>query len=222
MIVAVDGPSGAGKSTVCREVARRLGLQLVDTGALYRALTHQALERGIAPEDGAALGELAASLQVAFEARADGQRVLLDGVDVTDAIRTAQVSRLVSPVSAHREVREALLDQQRALGTARDSIVEGRDIGTVVFPTAELKVYYTASVHARALRRHAEMLRRGESLPLEAVERDIEERDERDRNREVAPLRVPEGAVVLDTSGMDFEEACRALEALITQARAAA
>jgi len=219
MIVAVDGPSGAGKSTVCRAVARRLNFLLVDTGALYRAVTLAALQRDLDLKDAESLGSLAVELEIDFETSDGGQRVLLDGEDVTDAIRTARVSRSVSQVSAHPQVRDALLDRQRELGRSRDSIVEGRDIGTVVFPDADLKVFYTASVEARARRRHAELVERGESIELEAVRLDMIERDARDRARDVAPLRQPEDALVLDTSGLSFDEAVLALESAIRDAR---
>ena len=216
MIVAVDGPSGAGKSTVCRTVAERLGFTLLDTGALYRAVAFTALEHGLELSDGEALGELTRGLEIFFDTSERGeQRVFVDGLDRTQAIRAAAVSQCASIVSAHAPVRAALLEQQRTLGRRSDTIVEGRDIGTVVFPDAELKVYFTATSHARTLRRLEELAERGEEADYEQVFEAIEERDARDQNSDVAPLRQPADAILLDTSDLDFEGSCEALEELI-------
>lgn len=221
MIVAVDGPGGAGKSTVCRAVAERLHFVLVDTGALYRCVGWRALGEGIDLADGEALGALARSLEICFERAEGGQRVWCDGEDVTGLIRTGEVGQAASIVSAHPDVRQALLEQQRALGRAHDSIVEGRDIGTVVFPDADLKVYYTATVDARTTRRHQELVGRGRDVEVDTVRGELLKRDERDANRPVAPLRKAEDAVELDTSALDFDAACDALIALIEERRAA-
>ncbi|MDX9720865.1 MAG: (d)CMP kinase [Myxococcota bacterium] len=214
-IVAVDGPSGAGKSTVCREVSRRTAFALLDTGAIYRSLAWFARGRAVSWEDETALVGLCAQMPLRFEPGAEGQRVWVGEHDVSEAIRTAELSRAASVVSAHPGVRSALLPLQRRLGRSRNSIVEGRDIGTVVFPDAELKVFFTASVQARARRRRDELLRRGETVELEQVEADILDRDRRDATRDVAPMRQAEDAVLLDTSEMDFDAACAALEGLI-------
>lgn len=216
MIVAVDGPSGAGKSTVCRTVAERLGFTLLDTGALYRAVAFTALQHDVELSDGEALGALTRDLVIAFESAEPGrQKVLIGGVDRTLDIRANAVSQCASMVSAHEQVRAALLEQQRTLGRRTDTIVEGRDIGTVVFPDAELKVYFTASSHARTLRRLDELGELGEEADYDQVLEAIEERDARDQNREIAPLQQPVDAILLDTSELDFEGACEALEALV-------
>ncbi len=218
MIVAVDGPSGAGKSTVCRAVAGRIGMTLLDTGALYRAVAWRADARGVALDDGPAVGALAVQMNVRFAPGDGEQRVLVDDEDVTSQIRTAMAGLGASVVSAQPEVRAALLELQRTLGRAGDTLVEGRDIGTVVFPDAALKVYFTASVEARAQRRFDELVRRGEDPVLIDVRKAIEERDERDSTRDVAPLRRADDAVLLDTSDVDFEGACAALERLVREA----
>ena len=219
MIVAVDGPSGAGKSSVCRIVAQRRGMMLLDTGAIYRCVALSALRYGLALDDEAKVGARARAIEVRFEAHPEGQRVYLDGEDVSEAIRTPAASQGASKVAALPQVRDALLALQRQLGRSTDSVVEGRDIGTVVFPDAELKVYYTASTEARAKRRMAQLAEGGTELSYEQVVAEIEARDERDRGRAVAPLRQAEDAVVLDTSALDFEQSCAALEALIEEAR---
>ena len=216
MIVAVDGPSGAGKSTVCRTVAQSLGFSLLDTGALYRCVALLAGRGDVELNDAERLGEIAARLEVVFEP--GGERVWLNGEDVTTAIRTHDVSSRVSPISAHPSVRDALLDVQRGLGKSGQTIVEGRDIGTVVFPDADLKVYFTASSASRARRRCEELENRGETVDYEAVLAAIEARDERDSQREVAPLTRAADAVLLDTTELNFDQACDALATLIQSA----
>lgn len=223
MIVAVDGPSGAGKSSVCRTVAERVHFMLVDTGALYRCVGWKAIGEGISLDAAETLGDLARGLDISFHRAGPGkeQQVWCDGVDVTEKIRTAEIGQAASVVSAHPPVRAALLEQQRALGRASGgAIVEGRDIGTVVFPDAELKVFYTATVEARTDRRYLELKNRGRAVELDFVHRELLERDRRDSTRAVAPLRKPEDAVELDTSSLTFEEACAALIALIEERRA--
>ena len=184
MIVAIDGPAGAGKSTIAREVARRLGFQLIDTGAIYRAVAHRALQQDLDLEDAAALAQIAAALDMSFTFDDDGEHhVWCDGERLDEAIRTEAVSQAASRVSAHPEVRQVLLDLQRELGRARDSVLEGRDIGTVVFPDAEAKIFLTASAHERARRRTEQLQERGEEADYGEVLAEIEARDERDRTR---------------------------------------
>lgn len=202
-IIAIDGPAGAGKSTIARQLAQKLGFALVDTGAIYRSVAFAASERHVSPDDGESLGALARSLAIDFRFEQGVNRVRLDGVDVTDDIRTPECSRLASRVSAHPAVRDALLELQRRLG--RDSlggaVLEGRDIGTVVFPDASLKVFLTASEEVRARRRFEELCDKGNDVTFEAVLRDQRERDHEDANRAVAPLRPADDAVLYDTSG---------------------
>ena len=213
-VVAIDGPSGAGKSTVAREVAARLGFHYVDTGAMYRALTLLALERGIPVDDEAALVAAARAMSFAF---GPGQAVLLDGRDVAQAIRTPEVTQAVSPVSAHPAVRELLVERQRQLGRKAPSVVEGRDIGSVVFPNAAVKIYLTANVEDRAQRRLRELQDRGIAAGGAAdVATDLERRDQHDSTRAASPLAMAADAVLLDTSRLTRKEA---VEAVLTLCR---
>jgi cytidylate kinase len=222
MIVAVDGPSGAGKSSVCQAVAKRLGFILVDTGALYRSVALNAVRHGIDLGAADALGALTRGLSLRFVyATADApQRLLCDGEDISHLIRTEEISKATSQISQHPPVRAALLQIQRDMGRSHDAIVEGRDISTVVFPDADLKVFYTASAEARARRRWRELQAQGDPEPLADVLRDIEARDARDSQRAAAPLLRAPDATLLDTSDLDFNQSCDALAALITTHRA--
>lgn len=209
MIVAIDGPSGAGKSSASKAVAAKLGFACLDTGAMYRSIAWQALQDGIALDDGDALGALARTKAIAFAPGADGgpQRVSIGGVDVTRAIRTAEIDRSVSAVSALPQVRAALVDQQRRIGRAGDYVVEGRDIGTAVFPDAEVKVFLTASNEERARRRVAQNEARGVgSTDFQAVLADLQRRDEIDSSRAASPLKAADDAVRIDSSAMGFDE----------------
>ena len=208
-IVAIDGPAGAGKSTVARELARRLGFTIVDTGAIYRAVALAAQRAGIGWEDDAALARLLdGGLEISFAPAGDGQKVLLHGEDVTAAIRTPEISRGASVVSARPVVRQKLLGLQRQLGrgAVRGAVLEGRDIGTVVFPDADVKFFLTANDEARAARRHAELLDKGLPVPLGEVLADQRRRDKDDSERAIAPLKPAPDAVVIDTTGMDPDE----------------
>ncbi len=213
MIVAIDGPAGAGKSTVARRLARGLGFARLDTGAIYRTVALAATRAGIPPGDGSALGALVAELDLRFEA----SRVLLEGEDVSEAIRTPQMSTAASVYSAVPEVRAGLLDVQRRVGRATDAVVDGRDIGTVVFPDAAVKIFLTASVSARAERRLLELRQRGATADLETVKEEIRARDHQDSTRAVAPLAKAEGAVVVDTTHLDLEGAVAACLSLVEE-----
>jgi len=216
VVVALDGPAGAGKSTAARMLAERLGYVLVDTGALYRGVALAAQERGISFDDAARLGSLIDGLALTFERDADGRdRLHIDGADRSGAIRTPAISDGASRVSRHREVRAALLGLQRRLGAAGNVVLEGRDIGTVVFPDAEVKVFLTASDEARARRRHDELSRAGHAVPLSEVLSDIRERDKRDSERDVAPLKPADDAILLDTSDLSLDEVVTRLVTLV-------
>jgi cytidylate kinase len=208
MVIAIDGPAGAGKSTVARAVARALGLTYLDSGAMYRSVALAALRTGAGLDDGAALGGLARGLEV----RLANGRVLLDGEDVTDAIRSPDVSAAASRVSVHPEVREAMVERQRAMIASGDYVAEGRDIGTVVSPDAALKVFLTASVAERARRRAAET---GE--PVAEVQAAQAGRDARDRERRHGALRVADDAVQIDTTGLGAEEVAARIAELAAQ-----
>ncbi len=210
MIVAIDGPSGAGKSTVAKAVAKELGFSCLDTGAMYRAIAWQALQNGVALDDEPALGEIARTYDIAFghvEGDPVPRRVFIGDTEVTDAIRTAEIDRAVSPVSAAPAVREALLDQQRRIGNAGDYVVEGRDIGTVVFPDAAVKVFLTASDEERAHRRVRQNADRGiGSIDYDEVLADLRRRDAADSSRATAPLRAADDAVRIDSTSHYIEE----------------
>lgn len=214
MIIAVDGPSGAGKSSVCREVAKRLNWSLLDTGAIYRCVALTAMEKGV-DTDPVECGKIAQSLDIRFVADKSGQRVFIGERDVSKEIRTFETTQCVNRVAPMAEVRAQLLDIQRRLGQMTNTIVEGRDIGSVVFPNADLKVFYTASAHARAMRRLKEFQAKGESIDFEEVVRQIQQRDETEYTRKESPLIQCEDAIVLDTSELDFEQSCQALMKLI-------
>jgi len=210
-VVAIDGPAGAGKSTVTKAVARALGYVLVDTGALYRAVALAAQRAGLPFDDVEGVGALSEALvardAVRLEASGDGGvRVLLDGDDVSTAIRTQELGQGASKVSAQPRVRAALLDLKRAAGRDGGVVLEGRDIGTVVFPDAEVKLFLTASVDERARRRFEQLKAAGEHAELEAVKLDVVERDRRDSTRPIAPLRQAPDAVVIDSSALDIGE----------------
>jgi cytidylate kinase len=209
-VVAIDGPAGAGKSTVARALAEKLGFSLLDTGAIYRALAWGAVQSGTALTDGVRLGLAAERLGIAF----DGLRVLLDGKDVTAQIRTPEVSRDASTVSAHAPVRAALLGIQRRLANLGRVVVEGRDIGTVVLPDAPMKFFLTARPEIRARRRYDELAARGASVDFERTLAEIIERDRRDEEREVAPLRKADDAELVDTSDLALDRVIAHMEAI--------
>lgn len=207
MVIAIDGPAGAGKSTVARGVARALGLTYLDSGAMYRCVALAAMRAGAGLDDASRIGKLARRIDIEF----DGSRVLLDGEDVTDAIRSPEVSAAASRVSVHPEVREAMVEQQRGLIDAGDYVAEGRDIGTVVSPGSPLKIFLTATDAERARRRASES---GEDV--EAVLAAQSARDARDRDREHGALRIADDSIELDTTGLRADEV---VERVVTLAR---
>jgi len=204
LVIAIDGPSGAGKSTAGRALAARLGYTFIDTGAMYRALAVKAARAGIDAADGEALARLLHGARI--ELRDGGRRVWLDGEDVSEAIRTREASALASRVSVHSAVRREMVARQRALGQAGGVVLDGRDIGTAVFPEADVKFYVDADPRRRAERRVAELAAAGRPADLEAILRDIRERDHTDMTRADSPLRRAPGAVVLDTTTLSPEE----------------
>lgn len=214
-VIAIDGPAGAGKSTAARRLAQALGYLLLDTGALYRGIALLARERGVSWDNGAALGELASSTSLTFARGADGTpRLMVDGVDRADEIRTPEIAMGASHVSRHPDVRQALLGIQRALGRQGGVVVEGRDIGTVVFPDAEAKVYLTASAETRAGRRLRELQARGEAVNLEDTLREVRQRDQQDQGRETAPLKPAADSILFDTTGLSLEQVVARLLAI--------
>jgi cytidylate kinase len=220
VIVAIDGPAGAGKSTVARGVARRLGVAHLDTGAMYRALTWLALERGVDTGAAEELSALAHANPAVLEVEGDRRRVWIADEDATEAIRHPEVTARVSEVAAHPGVREAMVAAQRALMRAGDWVCEGRDIGTAVCPTAEIKVFLTASAEERARRRRDELAAQGVELTHEEVLADVRRRDELDSTRAVSPLRVARDAVVIDSSALTADEVVELIAGLAAGARA--
>lgn len=219
MIVAIDGPAGAGKSTIATRVAEELGFQLIDTGAIYRTVAWKAAASDLDLEDGKAVADLARDLEFTFEL-VDGDNVVFcNGEAIGDEIRAPEVSYGASIVSAHPEVRAALLDIQRDLGRARSSVLEGRDIGTVVFPDADVKVFLTATPQERARRRVEQMLEKGDEADYEEVLAEIEARDERDANRDAAPLKQADDAVAIDSTRFDIEEVVAQILAVVGTSR---
>jgi cytidylate kinase len=201
MIVAIDGPAGAGKSTIARRVADRTGFLYIDTGAMYRAVALAALRAGVALEDEAALARIAEDAQIEL-----GGGVRLNGEDISEAIRTPVVSQAASKVSAAPGVRAALVRKQQAMGASACAVMEGRDIGTVVFPGAEVKVFLTATPEERARRRVEELRAKGIAAEVTDVAREMRERDLRDSTREVSPLRRADDAIEVDTTGWTLEQ----------------
>ncbi len=213
-VVAIDGPSGAGKSSTSRMVADRLGFTYLDSGALYRAAALKALESSVDLSDAEALVRLLAATEIGFSG--DGLSVLLDGRDVTSEIRRAEVSQAASKVSACAQVRERLVDLQRSALRPPGAVVEGRDMGTVIFPHAQLKVYLDAEADERAHRRAKELEATSAKADFAAVRSEMAERDRRDASRDVAPLRPAEGAVVLDSTNLTIDEV---VECIVKEAR---
>lgn len=215
MIIAIDGPAGSGKSTVAKQVAKMLGFHYLDTGAMYRSVAWLALERGVSLDDAEAVAQLAREEAITFTHEPGNplpSGVAIAGCDVTLQIRTPRIDKAVSPVSAIPAVREALTQQQRAIAASENIVMEGRDIGTVVFPNAELKVFLTASAEERARRRALQNAERGfGETDQAAILADIIRRDQADSTRSVAPLRAAEDAVQLDTTGMGIDEVCEAI-----------
>ena len=215
--VAIDGPAGAGKSTLARALARELGYLYVDTGAIYRTVALRAREAGADPSDPEQVAPLLEDLNLRMDYGGDGvQRMYLSGRDVTEAIRENEISALASQVAALPAVREFLLDFQRKQAREHDVVMDGRDIGTVVLPQAGVKIFLTAAPEARARRRTAELLQRGQDADFDEILREIRQRDEQDENRPVAPLRQAEDAALLDTTNLDLKGS---LEALLTLVR---
>jgi len=214
-VIAVDGPAGAGKSSASRALARRLGFGYVDTGAMYRAVGVLAAERGIDPDDAAALGRLVAALD--FELARDGERLLVGGRDLSAAIRRPEAGGLASRVSTQPVVRQRLVAPSAALGAAGGVVMEGRDIGTVVFPDARVKLYLTADPATRAARRAAELRAAAATVDEAALARELAERDRRDAGRAHSPLRPAADAVVLDTTALTLEEVVEAMERVVRE-----
>lgn len=214
-VVTIDGPAGAGKSTVARRAAERLGYAFLDTGAMYRAATWRALEHNAPLDDPEALANVTREMDLDMRSE---DKVIVDGVDVTQAIRSPEVTRNIHYLADNQAVRDVIVAQQRRIGAKGPTVAEGRDIGTIVFPKARCKIYLDASPEERARRRAGDMEAAGHAVDLDELAREIRERDERDRNRAVAPLVRADDAVEIDTTGMTPDETVDTVVALVEAA----
>ena len=215
--IAIDGPGGAGKSTIARALAQKLGYLYLDTGALYRAIGLYCVERGVPTGDKAAVTAALDSIDVALRYVDGAQRVLLNGEDVSEAIRRPEISLAASAVSAMDTVRAFLLDLQRDMARTHDVVMDGRDIGTVVLPDARVKIFLTASLEERTRRRQAEYAAKGEERDFDELLREMDQRDRQDRTRAVAPLRRAEDAVELDSTSLSADEVLAAIESILKE-----
>ncbi len=206
MIIAIDGPSGAGKSTLGKMLAKKLGLLYLDTGAMYRAVAFAVLEKGESCSDPVKASEIARDSQIELTGEPESLQIKLNGVDISTEIRSKEIAQAASVVSTNSEVRKILVKHQQELGKYGGGVLEGRDIGTVVFPDADVKFFLTARPEERAQRRYKEDIERGGTISYEQTLDEINQRDKRDVTREDSPLSIAEGAIVIDTSGMTLEE----------------
>lgn len=204
--IAIDGPAGAGKSTIAKRVAKELSCVYVDTGAMYRAMALYLLRREVNRENPEEIGNICQEAEISIEYKNGEQLVLLNGENVNSYLRTEEVGNMASVSSANPKVREKLLDLQRKLAASMSVVMDGRDIGTTILPGADVKIYLTASSLTRAKRRYLELQEKGESCDLEKIREDIEERDRRDMNREISPLKQAQDAVLVDSSDMTIDE----------------
>ena len=209
--IAIDGPAGAGKSTIAKKAAKKLDFIYVDTGAMYRAIALYFIRNGVAADDEKTISEKCSDINVSIDYVDGVQQVILNGENVNDYIRTEQVSMMTSSVSKYPAVREKLLNLQRQLATEKNVIMDGRDIGTCVLPDAKTKIFLTASAGERARRRYKEQVERGIECDIKQIEKDIIARDEQDMNREIAPLKQSEDAVLIDSTDMSIEQVVDAI-----------
>ena len=214
--IAIDGPAGAGKSTIAKRLAKELGYYYVDTGAIYRTVAYFMDLLGVSPKDVDGVERYIDELTIKIEYDEDGkQHMIMNGMDVTDEIRTQDISQKASLVSAHAVVREVLLDMQRDVAKAHNVIMDGRDIGTVVLPKADVKIFLTATPEVRAKRRTDELLAKGQNAVYETVLKEIQQRDYQDTHREIAPLKLARDSIKLDTSELDIEGVMEAMKKIV-------
>ncbi len=215
--IAIDGPAGAGKSTIAKNLSKELGVIYVDTGAMYRAMALYMIRENISAEDSASISDKCKNADISIDFVDGVQQVILNGENVSALIRTEEVSAMASKSSVNPDVREKLVELQRKLASEKSVVMDGRDIGTVVLPDAEVKIYLTASSAVRAKRRYDELVAKGEECDLAQIEADIIERDHRDMTREISPLKQADDAVLVDTSDMDIEEVTKTLMDIVRE-----
>lgn len=216
LIIAIDGPSGAGKSTVAKALAKGLGYLYIDTGAMYRALALKATEKGIEIKNEEALTQLASEMDINFVVEDDNNYIFCNGQNVTEAIRTPEISWIASEISKCEGVRQEMVKKQRQMGKTGGVVLEGRDIGTVVFPDADVKFYLDADLEERARRRFKELVEKGQQVVLEKTIKDIMQRDHNDMNREHSPLRRAEDAILIDSTNLSVEEVVKEMMNIIS------
>ena len=211
LVIAIDGPAGAGKSTIAKLVAARLGYVYVDTGSMYRAIAWKVLEENVSVDDESAVTDMAKSINIELKNKKDYGQVMVNSIDVTDAIREPGVTKIVSKIAGYQGVRDALLSLQRNMATAGGVVMDGRDIGSFVLPQADVKIFLTASIEARARRRWLEMKAQGYAMEFKTVMQDMEMRDKADFTRKIAPLVVAENAVLIDSTDLTIESTVDAI-----------
>lgn len=215
--IAIDGPAGAGKSTISKKVSNNIGFVYIDTGALYRAIGYYAVSNGIDPKDSKRVSEFLKGINISLDFIDGKQCVLIDGIDVSDKIRTPEISMAASNVSATPKVREFLLDLQKNIALKNNVVMDGRDIGTVVLPNADIKIFLTASIEERAKRRYNDLIKKDKNIKFQDVLNDVKQRDYNDSNRDIAPLKPADDAIIVDTTGESLEQSVERLLSLIKE-----
>lgn len=215
--IAIDGPAGAGKSTISKKVSNNIGFVYIDTGALYRAIGYYAVSNGIDPKDSKKVSEFLKGINISLDFIDGKQCVLIDGIDVSDKIRTPEISMAASNVSAIPKVREFLLDLQKNIALKNNVVMDGRDIGTVVLPNADIKIFLTASIEERAKRRYNDLIKKDKNIKFQYVLNDVKQRDYNDSSRAIAPLKPADDAIIVDTTGESLEQSVERLLSLIKE-----